>query len=130
MINGTFIDILYVWVAITLAKTNNQLQILENENNWPRLQAHAQPKAIKIAPTWWLRVLESSLASIQLSLWLIIINNNNNHLLREATKKKSKKTSQQVWTISKNGETPPPLPLFHNNFSRFRNLKIDVFCNY
>ena len=24
----------------------------------------------------------------------------------------------------------PPLPLFHNNFSRFRNLKIDVFCNY
>ena len=21
----------------------------------------------------------------------------------------------------------PPLPLFHNNFSRFRNLKIDVF---
>ena len=30
-----------------------------------------------------------------------------------------------MWTISKNGE--PPLPLFHNNFSRFRNLKIDVF---
>ena len=29
-------------------------------------------------------------------------------LPREATKKKSKKTSQQVWTISKNGEPPPP----------------------
>ena len=27
--------------------------------------------------------------------------------LGEATKKKSKKTSQQVWTISKNGEPPP-----------------------
>ena len=44
-------------------------------------------------------------------------------LLREATKKESKKTTQQVWTISKNGE-PPPLPLFHNKFSRFWNLKI------
>ena len=45
-------------------------------------------------------------------------------LFREATKKKVKKTSQQVCTISKNGE---PLPLFHNNFSRFQNVKIDVF---
>ena len=40
--------------------------------------------------------------------------------------KKSKKISQQVGNIPKNGE-PPPLPLFHNNFSRFWNLKIDVF---
>ena len=24
----------------------------------------------------------------------------------------------------------PPIPLFHNNFSHFQNLKIDVFCNY
>ena len=29
------------------------------------------------------------------------------YLHREATKKKSKKTSQQVWTISKNGESTP-----------------------
>ena len=43
--------------------------------------------------------------------------------IREATKKR-KKISQQVWTISENGE---PLPLFHNNFSHFRNLKINVF---
>ena len=38
--------------------------------------------------------------------------------------KKSKKSSQQVWTISKNGE--PPFPLFYNNFHHFWNLKIDV----
>ena len=51
--------------------------------------------------------------------------NNFFQQLGKPPKKKSKKTSQQVWTISKNGE--PPLPLFHNNFSRFRNLKINVF---
>ena len=49
-------------------------------------------------------------------------------IVREATKKTEKKLHKSC-ELSPKMENPP-LPLFHNNFSRFRNLKIDVFCNY
>ena len=45
--------------------------------------------------------------------------------IREATKKKGKIFHNKC-ELSPKMENPP-LPLFHNNFSRFRNLKIDVF---
>ena len=45
--------------------------------------------------------------------------------VREATKKKQEKNFTTVVNYLQKWRTP--LPLFHNNFSHFWNLKIDVF---
>ena len=50
-----------------------------------------------------------------------------NVFVREATQKKEKKITTRVNYLQKWRTQPPTLPLFHNNFSHFWNLKINVF---